>query len=182
MRSLWQMWHGIVPDETIQNIIELGEQQQTEDATIFNNRGIDTKIRSSTVRWLYDIKIRDMLWEYVKQANMNAYGVDVENFAEMQFTEYHATENGHYSWHHDIHWSDNVNSDRKLSITLQLTDGDEYEGGDFEFNECQNPPSEQLRKKGTVLVFPSYLQHRVLPVTKGTRKSLVAWFRGPRWR
>ena len=71
--------------------------------------------------------------------------------------------------------------DRKLSVTVQLSDPSEYEGGGFEFLECPNP-DESSRKKGTVLVFPSYLKHRVLPVTKGTRKSLVAWFEGPRWK
>ena len=73
--------------------------------------------------------MRDLLWEYVKRANINAFGVDVDNYAEMQFTEYHGTENGHYHWHHDIHWTADVNSDRKLSITVQLSDPEDYEGG-----------------------------------------------------
>lgn len=181
MRFLWQMWSEALSNEVVENIISIGEKQPTENATVFSSSSVNTDIRSSTVRWLYDNNIRDILWEYVKQANINAFGVNVENFAEMQFTEYHATENGHYNWHHDVHWSSNNNSDRKISITVQLTDEEEYEGGTFEFNECENPPKES-KKKGTILVFPSYLQHRVLPVTKGTRKSLVAWFHGPRWR
>ena len=76
-------------------------------------------------------------------------------------------------------------SHRKLSMTIQLSDPDDYEGGDFVFNVNQigqSPDREQLRKKGTVLVFPSFIMHGVKPVTKGTRKSLVSWIEGPTWR
>mgnify|MGYP001205851066 CR=1 FL=1 len=75
-------------------------------------------------------------------------------------------------------------SDRKLSMTIQLSDSHEYEGGNFEFRDhiSNIPPKEQLRKKGTVLIFPSFLYHSVQPVTKGTRKSLVTWIEGPAWR
>ena len=59
-------------------------------------------------------------------------------------------------------------------------DTSEYEGGDFEFDEVKT--TADFRSKGTVLVFPSYLRHRVLPVTSGIRRSLVAWFVGPRWK
>ena len=75
-------------------------------------------------------------------------------------------------------------SDRKLSMTIQLSDSHEYEGGDFKFRDdiTNLPTKEQLRKKGTVLIFPSFLYHSVQPVTKGIRKSLVTWIEGPAWR
>jgi len=180
MRSLWQLWSAALTPEQVDNIIQAGEAQPPVGATVFGGSDVDREVRSSTVRWLHEQWVRDLLWEYVKQANINAFGVDVDNYAEMQFTEYHGTENGHYHWHHDINWNADVNSDRKLSITVQLSDPDDYEGGTFEFDECETPADAKAR--GTVLVFPSYLRHRVLPVTSGTRKSLVAWFHGPRWR
>ena len=105
----------------------------------------------------------------------------LENICDIQFTEYHANKGGHYDWHIDVNWNGNEARDRKLSVTVQLSDTSEYEGGGFEFIECQTPDASS-RLKGTVLVFPSYLQHRVLPITSGTRKSLVAWFEGPRWQ
>jgi hypothetical protein len=58
---------------------------------------------------------------------------------------------------------------------------DEYKGGAFSFSECTSPDPVISKQKGTVLVFPSYLQHSVQPVTSGTRRSLVAWFEGPKW-
>lgn len=179
MRELWQLWSGAISDEQITSIISYAEQQPTEDATIFADKSVNTDVRTSTVRWLHDGALRDLLFEYIKQANIRAFSVNVENFAEMQFTEYHGTQNGHYDWHYDTHWDGEHNSDRKLSVTVQLSDPSEYEGGDFEFRDCETP---QAKAKGSVLIFPSYLEHRVLPVTSGVRRSLVAWFYGPRWK
>jgi PKHD-type hydroxylase len=121
-----------------------------------------------------------MLWEYVKKANINAFNVDVKNQVEIQFTEYTAEQSDHYDWHHDVHWSGETDFDRKISITLQLSDPKEYDGGDFEFDEINT--NADFKTKGTLLIFPSYLRHRVLPVTSGVRRSLVAWFWGPKWK
>jgi PKHD-type hydroxylase len=180
MRDLYQLWSSALTQEQINNITKAALAQPAQAAKVFSSGDAQTEVRSSTVRWLPDQWVRDLLWEYVKTANTNAFGVDVENHAETQFTEYHATEGGHYGWHHDINWNGQTNSDRKLSITVQLSDPSDYEGGDFEFDEVST--NADFKSKGTVLVFPSYLRHRVLPITSGTRKSLVAWFFGPRWR
>ena len=85
-----------------------------------------------------------------------------------------------YDWHYDVNWKGESAYDRKLSICVQLCNPSEYEGGNFEFDEVKT--TADFRSKGTVLVFPSYLRHRVLPVTSGIRRSLVAWFVGPRWK
>lgn len=182
MRELWQMWSGGIPEETVDKIISIGEKFPTQDGTTFSSPEQVSKARVSTVRWVDDNNIRNILWEYIKTANLNAFGIDVYNRAELQYTEYYGTNKGHYDWHHDCDWYNPYMHDRKLSITVQLSHESEYEGGNFEFDECENPNLEDSKKKGTVLIFPSYLRHRVLPVTKGTRKSLVAWFHGPRWR
>jgi PKHD-type hydroxylase len=173
------MWERAISSDEVDSYIEKFEKLESIDATIFAGAAVDTEIRSSKVRWVHDQGVRDVLSSYVTRANVNAFGVDVYNYCEVQYTEYYATENGHYGWHHDVHWQSLANSDRKLSVTVQLSDPSEYEGGDFEFAECDNPTS---KEKGTIVVFPSYLSHRVTPVTKGVRKSLVAWFHGPRWR
>ena len=70
--------------------------------------------------------------------------------------------------------------DRKLSISIQLTDPSEYEGGDFEFQNIENPCN--FRTQGSVLVFASHQVHRVTKISKGKRNSLVGWMEGPRWR
>ena len=103
----------------------------------------------------------------MSKANVDVFNIEVGNKAEMQFTEYNAKQRGHYDWHHDVHWNGQADTDRKLSVTIQLSDTSEYQGGDFEFDEVKT--TADFRSKGTVLVFPSYLRHRVLPLTSGTR-------------
>ena len=127
--------------------------------------------------------IEDILLRGVNKLNGSCFNVDItQAIDQIQFTEYDAQYKGRYDWHHDIDWGNDKNYDRKLSIVVQLSDGDDYEGCNFEFSEVQSPPAEQFRQQGSVLVFPSYLTHRVTEITKGTRRSLVAWVRGPRWR
>ena len=121
-----------------------------------------------------------MLWPFVEQANAECFGVSVDRHAEMQVTEYDAVRGGHYGWHHDVEWNGQGDRDRKVSVTVQLSAPSDYQGGDFEFDEVKSTAN--FRSKGTVLVFPSYLRHTVHPVTAGTRRALVAWFFGPRWR
>ena len=173
------MWSGALPEDIIASIVNLGGEPQK--ANTFNNS--DNKTRSSKVSWLNKEKwILDLLYDYADAANQAAFNAQIYKKADIQYTEYHASEGGHYSWHHDIDWNRDDNLDRKLSITIQLSDPSEYEGGTFSFSETQSPEEAMSKKKGTVLVFPSYLQHAVSPVTSGVRKSLVAWFEGPCWK
>ena len=180
MRELFQLWSAKLTDQQINDIIEAAHRQPEQDATIFSSSDIVKKTRVSTIRWLSEQWLQDLLWHYVSKANYDAFNIDVGNQAEIQFTEYYAEQRGHYDWHHDVHWNSQAITDRKLSVTVQLSSTSEYAGGDFEFDEVQT--TADFRSKGTVLVFPSYLRHRVLPLTSGTRRSLVAWFVGPRWK
>ena len=183
MRQNWQMWTSGVSPETLDHITKQAGAVQFQDAKIFSDAKKNNRIRRSQIKWLtHNQTIRNILWEYVQEANRNAFGFDVTNVGDIQYTEYNATDEGHYDWHHDIHWSQDKAYDRKLSITVQLTDGSGYEGGDFQFGEVANPDTAASKKLGTVLIFPSYLQHKVSPVTKGKRVSLVGWFEGPRWK
>jgi len=143
-------------------------------------------------KWIY----RE-LHPYVRMANKNAGWNFQWDFSEScQFTKYKL--NQYYDWHTDP-WAKpyqrkNPNDPdhgkvRKLSMTCQLTDGSEYTGGELEFDfRNYDPPmrdeSKHIRQvpeilpKGSIVVFPSHLWHRVKPVTKGTRYSLVVWHLG----
>ena len=179
VRQNWQIWTSAISDDVISEIEKIAGDTST--ATTFNDGGSD--LRSSRVAWLKEKWVLDMLFDFVDAANQNAFHTSIYKKADMQFTEYHATENGHYDMHHDIDWNkEGSNADRKLSVTVQLSDPEEYEGGFFGFAETESPHTDIAMPKGTVLVFPSYLQHAVSPVTSGVRKSLVAWFEGPKWR
>jgi PKHD-type hydroxylase len=124
--------------------------------------------------------IKNLLWEYILKVNNKSFKINVEKKSEVQFTEYCYEDNGHYDWHQDVNWNGQTDIDRKISITVQLSNENEYDGGNFEFDELETNTNFKL--KGTIIIFPSYLRHRVTPVTSGVRKSLVAWFSGPQWR
>jgi PKHD-type hydroxylase len=189
MKAMWQMWSGLLPAEACDEIIATASLLPEQEARVggTDGVGVDRTIRRSEIRWIEDyhedfVEVRDFMKRKFEEANANAFGVDATFFRNIQFTKYDANNIGHYDWHEDIFWeSDNV-LDRKLSMVVQLSDPDDYEGGNLEFQWYELPAEQDLRKRGTIIVFPSFLKHRVTPVTKGIRHSLVSWMEGPRWR
>ncbi len=153
------------------------------------------KKRNSDLVWLNDLWIYKELHPFVNEANKNAgWNFDWDRSESCQFTKYKL--NQYYDWHCDS-WDkpyDKPNTldhgkIRKLSMTCQLTDGSEYKGGELEFDFRNYDPymrdeSKHLKKakeilsKGSIIVFPSFVWHRVKPVTAGTRYSLVVWHLG----
>jgi len=189
MNQLWQYWHAALNDSAVNDIIRTGNSFPTA----FAGLGIDGSTpngdrRSSEIRWIDPYLpsckfIVDSLWYYANEANRNAFGFDINYLQDIQYTKYEAANEGKYDWHCDTFWGNNTMYDRKISIIMQLTDPSEYEGGDFEIDP-QYPQMDpvQIRAKGTVIVIPSFLNHRVTPVTSGTRRSLVSWIQGPKFR
>lgn len=132
---------------------------------------------SPETKWIYD-KLGDYAWE----ANKEMFQFDIDYMPEnIQYTEYYGSDEGGYEWHMDIGSTDNMNL-RKISITVQLSDSDEYEGGDLQLWMGGTQPYTAPRGKGNVIVFPSFMLHRVTPVTKGTRKSFVIWLGGGHYK
>lgn len=187
MQSMWQMWHNYATPEKCNNIITQALTIPPVEATTY---GQVPGLRTSKVRWL-NRNAAEWQWLYsdidnvCRRAN-TAFGFDLNFFYEVQFTEYEAETKSHYGWHEDVVWipKSGHNTQRKLSFVMQLSDPSDYEGGDFEFqlNTSQPPKAEHMRARGNTLVFPSFLRHRVTPVTKGTRYSLVTWYEGPPFR
>ena len=112
-------------------------------------------------------------------ANREAFGFDISGISEFQISKYR--QNEYYKEHMDCFLRP-IPSQRKLSITLQLSEKDEYSGGDFVFNKDIPPLPDEVKNKGSIIVFPSFLYHQVKPVTKGDRYSLVGWYEGPQWK
>ena len=149
--------------------------------------GNEDEVRKSTIKWIPQNE--NWFWLYEKlsdmavTANDTLWKFDLQQIPEMiQYTEYYAPA-GHYDWHADI--GPNILSQRKVSITVQLSDPDDYEGGDLELfrgGNIKGPFEAAPRSKGCVYLFPSYMMHRVSPVTKGTRKSFVLWLGGGHYR
>jgi len=188
MKQHWSLWESELKDEEIAHIIEHCEKFPVEEAKVYPMDGGDGEVqkdvRRSEVRFITDQYCSELVWQYVKRANTTCYGFDIENsgFA-MQYTAYHGSNEGHYDWHQDTDLITDGFEDRKLSIVIQLSDPEKYEGGDFQFElngDAVTIP--EFRKKGSILVFPSFLKHRVQNVTKGKRNSLVSWVMGPNFK
>ena len=118
------------------------------------------------------------VFEYV---NSMFYNFDINGYDFFQYAEYNAKESGRYNWHTDLTFgesSKDVYTTRKLSMSMLLNTPEvDFEGGDFQTflgKEINVPLT-----KGQILIFPSFVVHRVKPVTKGIRKSLVIWVTGP---
>jgi PKHD-type hydroxylase len=123
--------------------------------------------------WVYE-KLHDMIVE----ANNAMWRFDLTAMREsIQYTEYYEG-GGHYDWHMDC--GTGIQSQRKVSVTIQLSAPDEYEGGDLEFNLGNHMVAPRVQ--GAAVIFPSFYLHRVTPVTKGTRKSFVLWVGGEPYR
>ena len=143
--------------------------------------------RKSNIKWIPQNS--DWFWLYEKLANMaieannSLWKFDLHQIPEqIQYTEYHAPA-GHYDWHADI--GPRELSLRKVSITVQLSEPDDYEGGDLELfrgGSMNGPFIQAERNAGCVFLFPSYMMHRVTPVTRGTRKSFVLWLGGGHYK
>ena len=151
--------------------------------------------RNSDVVWLSEPWIYKEIHPYVHQANQNAgWNFEWERSEACQFTKYKLRQ--YYDWHCDG-WDKPYNKPdtpehgkiRKLSMTCQLTDGSEYKGGELEFDFRNYDPHmrdeskhriqcKEILPKGSIIVFPSFVWHRVKPVTSGTRYSLVVWHLG----
>ena len=186
-----------------------GEDRGKERAAGGDGGQIVDKVRASDIRWIYgdaqknlgDVwtKVEDAVAMGMKQCGWN---VDIEKVEPLQHTVYHAKQGsrgGFYTWHTDASDEPYANSGmiRKLSFSIQLTDPDEYEGGNFQWIEdirskdtlTPNDYTRDMRdwyrqipnsakQKGSLVLFPSFVHHQVTPVTRGCRTSLVGWFVG----
>jgi len=103
MRELFQLWSASLTDKQIDDIIHTATCQPEQGATIFASSEIVAETRVSTIRWLTEQWVQNLLWHYVRKANNDSFAIDVDNKAEMQFTEYYAEQGGHYDWHQDVH-------------------------------------------------------------------------------
>ena len=165
-------------------VIEAGREEPRKNAQVGAEKGkkegvLDTEIRTSHISWIPFKKMPEMykdIEKIMKQTNGNHFGFEGMEITELaQYTEY--PEGGFYDWHTDNY--DNCQHEppvRKISMTCLLSPENEFEGGDLEL--VKEGQAIKL-KQGQAAFFASFIRHRVAPVTKGVRRSLVMWFGGP---
>jgi len=183
-----------VPIKTCKKILKTGRSKIKEVATTID-KSYD-KDRKCKIVWINDKWIYDIINPFIHAANKKAgWNFQWDWNESSQFTIY---EKGHYyGWHTDQfntplkNRSKNIEGKtRKLSLTLQLTDKSKYTGGDFQFQWIDNQKKDLLntitvddaKDMGTVIIFPSFIYHQVLPITKGKRESLVNWSVGKEFK
>lgn len=183
--TCFEVWdEGFTHDEC-DRIIEIGDSFNPEDAVVGNDAapGVNSSIRISQTSWIPlndDTEwIYNRLGKILRTMNGMYWRYDIHGFHEhLQYTVYDGS-GTHYDWHVD----NNMMTDlppRKLSMSVQLSDPDDYDGGGLEISDGQIV--EATDDRGAVIVFPSYRVHRVTPVTEGVRRSLVVWANGPAFR
>lgn len=160
-------------------LLDIVKNFEVVSGSLTDEYRVNSNVRRSSIRWVE--RNADTYWIYRRMAermmdiNKQTWNFDLAGFVDdFQYTEYGP--DGHYMWHVDI--GSGKPSTRKLSFTLQLSDPDEYEGGNLEFQYGVEQAVAAPRTFGTAIVFPSFIVHRVSPVTKGLRRSLVGWASG----
>ena len=187
------MFEAAFTTRQCQRIVALGEELVTERGGLEDGGGrdLDATLRRSRIAWLAPDDATT--WVYDKLASLAAkanrvYGFDLTGFAEdLQYTVYDRP-GAFYTWHQD--GLDGEVANRKLSLVVQLSDPGDYEGGDLDFLDVVEDytPAELAlwrrgsRSRGAVVAFPAFEYHRVSPMISGTRRSLVCWVSGPRFR
>ena len=163
-----------------------GQKQKVMDT--IESGELNKKTRDSLVLFLNDPIIYKTLHPYIQTANKNAeWNFQWDSTEPVQYTEYNKKQ--HYRWHQDAWDQPYVNPEeplsygkiRKISVSCSLNDSKKYKGGKLQFDSSTPLKKEdiitceEILPKGSIVVFPSFIWHRVTPVTRGTRQSLVLW-------
>jgi len=177
-------WNDGFTEEELNSIIKIGDALEKQHSKLDKGELSPKEIRISDIAWINPDNetkwIFDKLSWILRQLNAQFYRFNITGFDEpLQYTTYNGREEdgegGHYYWHRDT----GGDSPRKLSLVMQLSEPDEYEGGELEILGGNGQILRVDKKKGFIAMFPSYHSHRVTPVTSGVRKSLVVWASGP---
>lgn len=186
----WVYWDNAFTVEELNKITEYCDEFTTETSSILGTTDLKEtqKIRISNVKfhnrnentsWIFD-RFNDV----IMKLNENFYGYNLNGYDSFQYTEYDSSKLGKYDWHMDTQLGHNtLGATRKLSIVLNLTEqGVDYEGGNLNLNIGMEEEPENISfPRGRIVAFPSFMIHRVTPVTRGIRKSIVIWITGPKF-
>jgi PKHD-type hydroxylase len=171
------VYQRVFTAEQCERIKEIGGAQK-----LWNGRSTSDEdaYRVCKTSWLEETRETAFVFERLRQLARSVnglYALEAAGFGEpLHYVWYEP--GGHFDWHTDL--GSGPMSTRKISISIQLSDSDAYDGGDLEF--CPHGVIPEFRGAGTAVAFPAYIAHRVLPVTRGARHALVAWIHGPAFR
>ena len=181
---------NVFSEEECSIISKIGQNSGLADSMLFNS-DIEPTIRKSKSAFLHPVEENLWFFEKIMSAvnwvNENYFQFELYGFSSMQYTEY-GPDGDFYNWHKDLIFKPNngdrasTTHSRKLSASVILSNRDEYLGGELYIERDSNnyPVNRILQNIGSIVFFPSFIDHMVAPVTEGTRKSLVVWVEGPK--
>ena len=178
-------WKDAFTAEEIDAIVAYGDGLSPMKAEIAGRTENTDHLRITRVAWIEHQRpeirwLHTRLEEMVLRINAEFYRYDLYGLNEaFQYTVYEGTEGGHYNWHVDT--GETRYEPRKISLSLQLSAPSDYEGGELML-QAGDGDYRAEKARGTLIAFPSFVLHRVAPVTTGVRKSLVIWVAGPEFR
>jgi PKHD-type hydroxylase len=181
-------WEGFLTKEDIDTLLALPHWHGSRTAEVgMPNEGVvDKGTRMTDIAWFTPCEKTRHIWEKIvntiAQVNAQFFHFDLTGCYEpAQLGIYKADDGGHYNWHIDG-MSSPLTTPRKLSMALMLSDPSEFEGGELQLITVNDDVISVEQKQGRAYFFPSYILHRVAPVTKGIRRSLVLWAGGPSFK
>ena len=165
-------------------IVLLAGEDSFADAGLVKKQS-DHNLRRADLAWLDEREggewIMERIMQLVAEANRSHFDFALTEFGESpQIARYGAEREGHFTWHADI-GEGALAARRKLTMVVQLSDPDSYLGGVLELQPDANIRAAD-RRKGSAVLFPAFVLHRVTPVTSGERFSLSTWVHGPAFR
>jgi PKHD-type hydroxylase len=176
-------WGRILTAEQLARVEEACESLTLENSTVGAYKAVpEDSVRVTKVAFFSKEKhksIFELGRSVCTLANKRFHGFHIDSIGDAQLAVYDGEAGGHYNWHDDTDWANYSMYDRKITAVLMLSDPSEYTGGELEF---KNGDVYTDLEKGSLITFPSYLRHKVNPVTSGVRVSLVFWAEGPRFR
>jgi predicted 2-oxoglutarate/Fe(II)-dependent dioxygenase YbiX len=177
-------WENFLTKEDIDTILALPQWHDLGEAQIGggDHGVVNNEIRTTDLCWWVPCEKTTHIWEKIiatiAEVNNQFFHFDLTGCYEpAQLGLYKAKDKAHYDWHIDA--GQKGSAPRKLSMCLLLSDTDDFKGGNLELKTVNDQPITVEQKQGRAFFFPSYTLHRVTPVTKGIRRSLVIWIGGP---
>lgn len=179
-------WENFLSDDEINYILSRPEWHEQKVAKIGNSGEgeVNENIRKTNISWMGLDKENEHIWQQMTNAiwsaNKQFFQFDLTGCYEpAQLGSYTQYDQGHYDWHTDTSLTRSDSPYRKLSMALLLSDPKEFEGGELQVKSGNDEIKTLEQKRGRAWFFPSWTLHRVTPVTKGLRRSLVLWVSGP---
>ena len=182
LHNLIYIQDNAIPKDVCNFLINKFDSDNAKSATIM--QGEDNSVRDAQLNWESPMSpIGCILQCYIYQANQQAgWDYKISHIEKIQMCKY--DKDGFYDWHIDTCPPDQYNMQRKISIVAMLSNPDDFHGGDLEIKNLTDYGYEQNTiklKQGSIICFPSYLEHRVTPVLYGQRYTAVGWMSGHKW-